>query len=216
MAFGLSATGTNGIFQIDSNTTSTFHLAASNVGTTTTNNQAISGYTAGDMVMARPTSGSGTLVLDVLTNASAPRFNVPATYYIFKPSASASTSLNGSEFGLTVFNQTGTKIFDSRSFTNSIPFTAIHAPGTFVGGDQPSAGATNNTVSTYSNTTNFNKAYVMVNGGYYTGSNTIIQGFYFDSTNYKILFESFVFISFAGIGTVPIAQFGAVMVGSLV
>ena len=216
MTYGLQATGTNGIFQIDSNTTSTFHLAMTNVGTTTSNNQAISGYTAGDMVMARPTSGSGTLVLDVLTNAAAPRFNVPATYYIFKQSASASTTLNGSDYGLTVFNDNGIKIFDSRSFSNSIPFTAIHEPGTFVGGDQPSAGATNNTVATYSNATDFNKGYVMVNGGYYTGSNTVIQGFYFDNTNYKILFESFVFISYAGIGIVPIAQFGAIMVGSLV
>ena len=69
-AYGLQASGTNGIFQIDSNSTSTFHLAASNVGTTTSNNQSISGYTAGDIVMARPTSGSGTLVLDVLTNAA--------------------------------------------------------------------------------------------------------------------------------------------------
>tara|TARA_B000000532_G_scaffold158352_1_gene127440 strand:+ start:19 stop:669 length:651 start_codon:yes stop_codon:yes gene_type:complete len=216
MAFGLQATGTNGIFQIDSNTTSTFHLAASNVGTTTTNNQAISGYAVGDLVMARPTSGSGTLVFDALTNVTAPKFNVPATYYIFKPSANASTSLNGSEFGLTVFNQTGTKIFDSRSFANSIPFTAIHQPGTFSGGDQPSAGATNNTVATYSNLTNFNKAYVMVNGGQYDNAGTIIQGFYFDNTNYKILFESFTFISFANIGSVPIPQFGAIMAGSLV
>ena len=214
-AYGLQATGTNGIFQIDSNTTSTFHLAASNVGTTTSNNQSISGYTAGDLVMARPTSGSGTLVLDVLTNVAAPVFNVPATYYIFKPSASASTTLNGTDFGLAVFNQTGTKIFDSRSFTNSIPFTAIHQPGTFVGGDQPSAGATNNTVATYSNATDFNKAYVMVNGGY-TQANVLIQGFYFDSVNYRILFESFVFINFGGIGDIPIAQFGAIMVGSLV
>ena len=59
MAYGISATGANNTFQLNSTLTSTVHFALINQGTTTGSNGQIAGFSAGDLIVGRPTSGSG-------------------------------------------------------------------------------------------------------------------------------------------------------------
>lgn len=213
--YGLRVTGIGtAAFQIDSNTTSTQHMALvfSGTGTSVATN---SGYTGGDILMARPVSGTGSLCIDQNTY---PNFFQNADYRIFRASANAPTNLNGSTHGLTVTNDASPpiKIFDSRSFANSIPFTQIFGKTSFTGGNQPSQGTLNNTIVSAASQAIYDKTYVLMNGGYFTGTNTFIQGFYFDDTTNKILFESFVVINFMGIGTVSITNYSDIMTGELI
>ena len=78
-----------------------------------------------------------------------------------------------------------------------------------------------------SNATDWSKTYVSVNGGRHSGAiasgssgvssdnSYIFNGFYFDSTNYKIYFQAFMRYGGTIIGNVGFSNFGAIMVGIL-
>lgn len=221
-------------FQIDSNTTSTEHLplrfssTGTSVGHNLTDAQKAAIYSDGDIVMARPVSGQGSLCMSSLNESGQsltyPRFSQNADYRIFTTASTAPTNVNSSTHGLTVFNNSNppVKIFDSRSFSNSIPFTAIYGVTTFDGGAQSasSMNATNNIVLPATTQEKYDKTYVVMNGGVFVGT-TVINGFFFDDTNDRILFHSQVSFTlpFANPGdltTSDVPNFNDIMIGELI
>tara|TARA_B100001029_G_scaffold32645_1_gene24599 strand:- start:4664 stop:5380 length:717 start_codon:yes stop_codon:yes gene_type:complete len=223
-------------FQIDSNTTDTQHLpithsaTGTSVGAGLTNAQKAAIYQPGDIIMARPVSGSGSLCI---SDDAYPNFSQNADYKILSPAAGAPTNVNSSTHGLTVFNNPSTaadgsvipskKIFDSRSFTNSIPFNQIYGKLSFDGGPQ-SAGAliaTNNIVLASTTQAKYDKTYTVMNGGYFVeGFPTVIHGFYFDDANNRILYHSVITFALPWypypVINNPIKNYGDVMIGELV
>ena len=81
MSYGLQVTGTGGIYQLDSETSSTLSLVLASSGTTTSNNQQLSGDQAGDLIFARP---SGTSNTDFFYNGVLKTFSVPTTYKLIR------------------------------------------------------------------------------------------------------------------------------------
>ena len=250
--YGIQVDGNQGIFQIDSETTSTKYLATKQNATTTTSGSFIvmqSGHfdqSKGDIVFARPSTVSGTFSSHF--GSTPPRFNVHASYVVLRPSTDTThTNVNGTDYGIQVKNTAGDVIFDSRQSVSGMDIQKIFLHNTLVGGDQPNtfgwinaaqnppvldAGATIGGVHypklMYTgNSTDWSKTYVSVNGGRHTGSiasgssgvssdnSYIFNGFYFDSTNYKIYFQAFMRYAGTIIGNVGFSNFGAIMVGIL-
>ena len=220
MSYGLQVTGTGGIFQLDSETSSTISLAVASTGTTTGNNQQISGDQSGDLIFARP---SGTSNTHFFYNAVTRTFSVPATYKFVRAADSGNITASG-DYGLTVTNLGGTKIFDSRAIGSSIPFTNIYQEGQFDGGKRFASGysTANNTVvnlSSDSNHTAYDNTYILMNAGYYSsggGADVFINGYYFDRTNKYIYFQSYVEISAYNVPLQNHPNYSAIIVGSLI
>ena len=216
--YGIQVDGNQGIFQIDSETTSTKYLATKQNATTVTNGttgfiEMQSGHfdqSKGDLVFARPSTLAGTFSSDFEHNP--PRFNVAASYVVLRPSTDAThTNVNGTNYGIQVKNAGGNVIYDSRQSVSGMDIQKIYLHSTLVGGDQPltfnwinnaqnppvlDAGATiggvayNKLVYT-GNATDWSKTYVSVNGGRHEGS--IASGTSGLSSNNSYMFNGFYF-----------------------
>jgi len=221
MAYGIEVSGHNGTYQLNSGLTSTVHFALINQGTTTGSNGQIAGFSAGDLIVGRPTSGSGGFGASMLT--SPPTLNVAGTYKVFRPmSNSTATNLNGSSWGLEVYNSAGTKVkmFDSRSFANGFGIKKIFAKNALAGGyNYYGQVPTGNIVHTSTSSTDYNSTYVSLNAGYWGGTTAAFNAYYFDSSTGtgRVLFSSFIdFGGFLGLGTIPISNFSEVLVGDFI
>jgi len=209
MAYGLQITGANNITQLDTQLTSTVQLVVFSEGATLTNNAAIAGYTTGDFIVGRPTSGSGAFSSNFASNP--PTLNVPGTYKILRAvsgSGATSETANGTGYGLTVYKADGTtKVFDSRSSANGFGIETIWSKAGLYGAKQTSGSLTtaNNTVSS----TLTSNTMVGLNGG--MGN---LNGFWFDNVGSQVLYNSYIaFGGFLGLGDVPIANFSEVIAG---
>ena len=216
--YGIQVDGNQGIFQIDSETTSTKYLATKQNATTATNGttgfiEMQSGHfdqSKGDIVFARPSTVSGTFSSDFEHNP--PRFNTPASYVVLRPSTDAThTNVNGTDYGIQVKNTAQQVIYDSRQSVSGMDIQKIYLHSTLVGGDQPltfnwinnaqsppvlDAGATiggvayNKLIYT-GNATDWSKTYVSVNGGRHEGS--IASGTSSLSSNNSYMFNGFYY-----------------------
>ena len=219
MAYGISATGANNTFQLNSTLTSTVHFALINQGTTTGSNGQIAGFSAGDLIVGRPTSGSGGFGASM--GSSPPTLNVAGTYKVFRPMTnSTATNLNGSAYGIQVKNASNNVIFDSRSFTNGFGIKKIFAKNALAGGyNYYGAVPTGNIVHTSTSSSDYNSTYVSLNGSYWGGTMSAFNAFYFDSSTGtgRVLFSSFIdFGGFLGLGTIPISNFSEILVGDFI
>ena len=221
MSYGLRVTGTGGIYQLDSETSSTLSLVLASSGTTTSNNQQLSGDQSGDLIFARP---SGTSNTDFFYNGVLKTFSVPTTYKLIRAADSNNITTTG-DYGLTVTNLGGTKIFDSRGMASSVVFTNIYQEGQFDGGKRFGTGyqTSKNEVlnlNSDSDHTAYDNTYILMNAGFYlnpSNSQAVrINGYYFDRTNKYIYFQSY--FEETAVNT-PIYQvypnYTAVIVGSL-
>ena len=214
--YGIQVDGNQGIFQIDSETTSTKYLATKQNATTELSSgfiQMQSGHfdqSKGDIVFARPSTQSGTFSSDF--EHTPPRFNIHASYIVLRPSTDAThTNVNGTNYGIQVKNAGGDVIYDSRQSVSGMDIDKIFLHNTLVGGDQPltfnwinnaqsppvlDAGATiggvayNKLIYT-GNATDWSKTYVSVNGGRHEGS--IASGSNSLSSNNSYMFNGFYF-----------------------
>jgi len=224
MSYGIQMTGTGGIYQLDSQTSKTISLVVASSGiTTSSGGHYISGAQAGDLIFARPNTTSNA---HLFFNAAIGLFDGPVKYKLVRATDSANITLSG-DYGITVLNAVGTKIFDSRGMNTSVVFGPIYQPGEFDGGkrfptgNQTSYSTANNTVlnlSSNSDHTVYDNSYVLVNSGFAlsTGSGQVrINGYYFDRTNKYIYFQSY--FEETGSGTVfqTYPNSSAVVVGTL-
>lgn len=220
MAYGLEITGSNDKFVLNTALTSTVYLAITNEGTTSGNDGAISGYSAGDLVVARPVSGQG--IFGGKFQLSTPTINVPAKYYILKAiSGSTSVTANGSTYGIVVFKADGTtKIYDSRSTSKGFGVKQVWSKNAFLGHYQGNTlQPTNATVYTSTSSTDYDSTYVSLNGSMESGASAAFNSFFYDSTTGtgRVLFHSFInFGGFLGLGTISMTNFSEIIVGDLI
>ena len=236
MAYGILIQGVGGIFQVDSEKGSTKYMQVTHNSTTSNSQSGLTGHRmiinhwkSGDIVFARPVSGSGRLVS--YFQVDPPEFEVSTAYLVLKPanSTTASTSLNGSNYGIQINGTTtGTKLFDSRGFASGVAIEEMHPKSTLFGGDQPLSSAfggtgnlepSNRTILT-TTSANWSKAYVTVNNGYYSqpdnaNAGVVQNGYHFDSSNYRILYQGYLQSSATEIGNVPLTNSSTIMAGLL-
>tara|TARA_B100001029_G_scaffold175952_1_gene178138 strand:+ start:2171 stop:2842 length:672 start_codon:yes stop_codon:yes gene_type:complete len=219
--YGIRVTGVNDSYQIDSSSTSTANntpkfLAVHDSNDNHSAGVAVSNYSAGDILFARPTSGTAVVCATQSTLDGNITFNTAVKYRLLKPANSASLSTTGS-YGVQVFNSASTPvlIYDSRHTSKGVEIKQVWTKNTFVGGLQPGAGTTNNTVYTASSQADFDSTFINVNAGF-IGTNLAINSFYFNDSTNKILYNSHVTINFMGIGTVAIPNFTEILVGGVI
>ena len=219
MAYGIRVSGRNNIYQLDTTTAdSAIHMAIVYSGTTTGTNGQIANYTSGDLVVGRPTSGSGVFGSNFIS--SPPTLNVAGTYKILRPiTGSSSTSLNGSTYGAIVYKADGTtKMFDSRTFANGFGINTIWHKSALYGAKQATNALTptNNTVWTSTSSTDYNNTMVSLNGGLGAGTLSAFDSFYFDTSvgDGRVLFHSFIdFQGALGINVLAVPSFSEILVG---
>ena len=204
MSYGLQVTGTGGIYQLDSETSSTISLVVASSGEVTSNSGGlISGAQTGDLIFARPL---GTSNSHLFFRAGIGLSAGPIKYKLIRAADSTNITTTG-DYGLQVTNLGGTKIFDSRGMNTSVVFGPVHEAGAFTGGKRfPTAAQAaiggsyvpgNNEVlnlNSDSDHTAYDNSYVLVNSGFFTaqGNGLVgINGYYFDRTNKYIYFQSY-------------------------
>jgi len=241
MAYGIEIDGVQGIYQVNSTTATTRYLAITHNSSSIYHNgqhklidsAGNEPFDDGDIVLARPTSGSGSFCANFLE--SPPIFNVAASYLVLKPSDSNNlvTNVNGTTYGVIINNSVGNKIFDSRSFTAGVEIDRIIPKGAMEGGDQPYSfegdfefdRSANKLVYT-SNSTDWDNTYVSVNNGYFDvnwnveGIGAILNGYNFrDSTDtagpYTILFQGFIRTAPQALGNLAFANNSTIMAAIL-
>ena len=220
MSYGIQMTGTGGIYQLDSQTSKTISLVVASSGEITSNSGGyISGAQTGDLIFARPL---GTSNAHLFFSAPLGLFDSPVKYKLVRATDSANITLSG-DYGITVLNTVGTKIFDSRGMNTSVVFAPIYQPGAFTGGKRFRTGysTANNTVlnlSLDSDHTAYDNSYVLVNSAFaiFTGSGQVrINGYYFDRTNKYIYFQSYFEETSPGTVFQAYPNSSAVVVGTL-
>ena len=176
---------------------------------TNTAGGAATGSSEGCLLWARPQANTTALVIaNTLSgnNYVSPTFKNAGQYLVQKESNTAGlTNVNGTNYGILVKNNNGTVCFDSRKVAAGIEIKTIIPKGTKPGGVAPTAPTTDA----------FNKTYVLASGGYFSGSTVEIGGFYFNHSTRQILHHSHITINFFSIGTIPLANFGEIVIGEL-
>lgn len=143
MAYGLTITGPNSQFVIDSTLAGASHLSIVSGPTTSTGTSyqnSYTGFQAGDLVFAKPADGSGKIFAD-FSNPSAPKVSGKnntyhgenQTYFIVRPAQNSGHSLNqnGSNYGLRILqlgHVSSISITDGGSGYSSVPAVTIAAP----------------------------------------------------------------------------------------
>ena len=243
MAYGLIATGADGIFQIDSSLSTTVQLAVHSSGTVAASGT-VTGLTATDIVFANVTSTQCSAAsanqgkVEVIYNSAGTiaTFRYPANYIVLKSTTSinATTSTNAwntennaGGYGLQVKNASGDICFDSRYIgrIGGFKITTVMGKNTRNGGTyNPENGA-----ATYSYANNevqsgtISNKYVAVYGGYYTGntaSGEVRGGFTFDysGTTNKLYYRGYWASSQPGFGVpvyIPLPNQSEIIVGEL-
>ena len=220
MAYGLIATGADGIFQIDSSLSTTVQLAVHSSGTVAASGT-VTGLTANDIVFANVTSAQYSAAsnnqgkVEVIYSGNTVTFRYPANYIVLKATTSANawtTENNAGGYGLQVKNASGAICFDSRYIgrIGGFKITKVMGKNTRNGGTYNFE----NGAATYSYTNNevesgtISNKYVAVYGGYYTGttsSGEVRGGFTFDysGTTNKLYYRGYWASSQPGFG-VPV------------
>ena len=129
MAHGLTITGANNTFTIDSTISGAAALPVVLTAGTVTSGNSYTGYALGDIVFAKPTAGYGVISSD-FRNPSAPVAKSSQTYILVRPASSVTaTDLNGpGDHGLQVFDEDGSTImYDSRQTASGFDIKATKA-----------------------------------------------------------------------------------------
>jgi len=227
MAYGLQVTGKdtagNSFYVVDTTTTSTTYLAPvtggihdgstdnRNVQTGTENSGAGTiGWSAGKLAFARPIDTEDDLQFNQNRTS---RYN--CHYSICEAISGLSSNVNGSSYGLKVFNAANVPIviFDSRKTDSGVEILAAYEKAAFSGGYQVYTSV--NLVwdgSSSQTATEFKNTYVTVVGSSYYYEDpveVVINGFYFDHANRKIYYRGYNM----GYGVTAIPNVAAILVG---
>tara|TARA_B100000902_G_scaffold133017_1_gene131556 strand:- start:330 stop:1016 length:687 start_codon:yes stop_codon:yes gene_type:complete len=227
MAYGLEVTGPNDSFVIDSTISGATYMPVVKGDGTVSNGSSYSDYTLGDIIYARPSTGSGTIFCD-FTNPSSPTAVGDQNFILLRSSATApSTTQNGSAYGLQVLDEvvtvggtsTQAVMYDSRQTANGFTIKASKGIGDCPGG-----------VSGYNGTpteSNANKVYTSFGSSTYAmmnGMASLTQGYMklYLGYNFKagttIIYWAgwYQYSGFGETGFGPLANFGTLMVGDLI
>ena len=105
MAYGLKVTGANDSFVLDSGISGATYMPVVQGDTSVSNGNSYANYTLGDIIYARPSSGTGTIFCN-FTDPSSPTAVGDQKFILLRPSATApSTTQNGSRYGLIVLDE---------------------------------------------------------------------------------------------------------------
>jgi len=186
MGYGLKVIGGNDTFIIDSDLTGARHLVVVAGPSTSTHNTTYTGFASGDLIFAKPLSGSGRIVTS-WTDPSNPKpihpnnsggsygydypNSVQQSYLVVRPSDNVTATDQNGGYGLTVFDTNGTsKMYDSRQTSKGLDIVALkgqyQCPGgmelesgggtTFVSGNHIYAGGTLTNIYSCMNSSNSN------------------------------------------------------------
>jgi len=242
MAYGLLATGANGIFQIDSSLSTTVQLAVHSSGTVAANGT-VTGLTANDIVFANVTSAQYSAAtsnqgkVEVIYSGTTVTFRYPANYIVLKATtsinATTSTSAWNTEngtagYGLQVKNASGDICFDTRYIgrIGGFKITKVIGKNTLNGGTYnfENGAATYNPAANEVESGTISNKYVAVYGGYYTGTTTngeVRGGFTFDysvTPNNKLYYRGYWANGQPGLGIptyLPLPNQSEILVGEL-
>ena len=206
MAYGITVDGSGGIFGIDSNTSTTKHLAIKVAPKNITANTTITDWdrSKGDLIFARPQStATGTNetnnYLGLKLSSGNYSFNVDANYMVIQTAEEAianddngSSFVNGSLYGIQINNAAATPItiLDSRRFNTGLEFLKIYDPEYFVGGDANFT--SDNLVYQASSTSTLQEIYVCVNTSQYSVNQGHFNMYYYHFSDYAIYFHSYI------------------------
>jgi|TARA_B100001094_G_scaffold162911_1_gene157686 hypothetical protein len=168
MAYGLEVTGPNDSFVLDSGISGATYMPVVQGNTSVTNGNSYSNYTLGDIIYARPSTGTGTIFCN-FTNPSSPTAVGDQNFVLLRTSSSApSTSQNSSTYGLrvldTVVGGSQAVMYDSRQTASGFDIKSSKGIGDCPGGvsgynGTPTASNANKVYDSYGSTT-----YAMMNG----------------------------------------------------
>ena len=205
MTYGIKVDGSGGIFGINSNTSTTKHLAIKVAPKNITANTTITDWdrSKGDLIFARPQStATGTNetnnYLGLKLSFGNYSFNVNANYMVIQTSeeaianddGSGSSLVNGDKYGIQIKNAANTVIMDSRRFNSGLEFLKIYDPAYFAGGDANFTSS--NLVYQASSTSTLQAAYVCVNTSQFSVNQGHFNMYYYHFSDYAIYFHSFI------------------------
>ena len=145
MGYGLKVTGGNNTFIIDSDLGGARHLAVVAGPTLSAHNTTYTNFSSGDLIFAKPASGSGRIATDWQT-PSAPKPKHPSntggsygqdypnsvqqSYIVVRPSSNITATNQNGTYGLVVYDTNGTsKMYDSRQTSKGLDIVALKGPG---------------------------------------------------------------------------------------
>jgi len=237
MAYGITIEGVDGIYQVDSTTTSTRFLAITHTGSVTSAggdglfHLPSNKWDTGDILLAKPNVVTSTSFFSNFRDPTDIEFNVAFKYIVLKPtnSTNALTNLNGSSYGIEIKNSAGSpiKIFDSRSFASGIDVKTVVPHASKYGGDQPYTFGGGNSVDDQaaktiytSSASDWPNVYVSVNSGIFLNPSSVtgevLNGYYYYQTGstYKILHQAYIKTN-SFLGTITPTNGTAIMVACL-
>ncbi len=187
MAYGLSIEGANNSFVFDSTIAGATAMPVIQGSTSVTSGNAYSGYTAGDLIFARPATGVSVISSD--WTSTSPVASGNQEFILLRPSDTAglATNQNGSTYGLQIFDADGTTVmYDSRHTSSGLDIkaglgTGFPGGGAFSGGSFVPDTSSSNLLYTSANA----NTYVLMSTGYSRtiGFITVKIGYNFSSTN---------------------------------
>ena len=121
MAYGLNIEGVNSSFVFDSTIAGATAMPVIQGSTSVTSGNAYSGYTAGDLIFARPATGVNVISSD--WTQTTPKADGNQEFILLRPSDTAglATNQNGSTYGLQIFDADGTTVmYDSRHTSSGL------------------------------------------------------------------------------------------------
>ena len=171
-------------------------------------------YSAGDIVMARPSAGYGTIYTD-FRNASTPIVRSSAQQYVLlRSQTNTAGSANGTDYGLLVKDSSGNVQYDSRTTLSGFDIKATKGFNTLPGSSTPQQNA--NLI--YNARTN--STYCLMNQtAYYTiGPIDIRQGYDYKQNSTDIYWSGFWEFNFGSNNTSsgPANNWGEIIVGDTI
>ena len=223
MTYGLELTGADGIYQLNSNTSSTYYLGVHVNTSTSTLNTDVTGFGAGDFVFAKPKSNNSSYSnMSIWSAGSVLKFGAHADYLILKISTSLSDS-GGSNYGLSVINNGNTEIFNTKKLTKGgIEILLVKDENSLDGGGGDNGPpASGNVIYQAPSGGNLNNVWFGTGAGASLyGSGYTINSCYYDyATNPpRILYQSWVDLTGVpggGMSHAPLANGGKILIGAL-
>jgi hypothetical protein len=211
MAYGISVTGNNNSYQIDSDTSYTEHFAVVSADILDADTSLTIAST--DLIFAKPyspTVGANRVVYKFNSVTDPTNITFKKKVYYVRLSKTAPLVAAGSttgNYGIQVKNSSGTIIFDSRVASTGMKIIASKPRITCGGARQPEAtGETpvltgvgypgTNSLSTVVYTGSLSNVYISCQYGQYDSSREI-GGFYYDYVNSRILNHSWFNLPFS-------------------
>ena len=223
MGYGLEVTGANDSFVIDSSISGAAYMPIVQGNTSCDDGNVYSNYTLGDLIYARPASGSGMIFTD-FGDPDNPEADGDQHFVLLRTSSTApSTSQNGSNYGLKVLDEVvgGSQavMYDSRHTASTVDIKASKGIKSLPGGisgynGTPTESTENQIYTSYNSNT-----YALMNGqaSILQGYMKIKLGYHFKASTTIIYYVGYYqWSGFGNQGSGPVANFGTILVGDLV